>query len=77
MSRAFPSLFFYAFLNKHPVSYPVLADPEGKIGIPYGIRTLPRSFLLDRDGSVIASYKSFKSGDEIDLALEIGKLLKR
>ena len=66
-----------AFLKKHPVSYPVLADPEGKIGIPYGIRSLPRSFLLDRNGSVIASYKSFKTGDEIDLALEIAKLLKR
>ena len=65
------------FLEEHPVGYPVLADPEGKIGIPYGIRTLPRSFLLDRDGQIIASYKSFKVGDEIKLKKEILVLLEQ
>ena len=64
-----------AFLNNHPVSYPVLADPKGKIGIPYGIRTLPRSFLLDRDGQVITSYKSFRAGDEKTLKQAIEGLL--
>lgn len=63
------------FLENHPVSYPVLADPEGKIGIPYGIRSLPHSFLLDREGLIIASYKSFKAGDEIDLKQAILELL--
>ena len=63
------------FLKDHPVSYPVLADPEGKIGIPYRIRTLPRSYLLDRDGQIIATYKSFKAGDEIKLKQEIVGLL--
>jgi thiol-disulfide isomerase/thioredoxin len=63
------------FIKDHPVSYPVLADPEGDIGIPYGIRTLPRSFLLDRDGQIIASYKSFKAGDEIKLKQAIKELL--
>ncbi len=65
------------FLEKHPVGYPVLADPDGQIGIPYGIRNLPRSFLLDRDGKVIASYKSFKVGDEIYLKQEITGLLEQ
>jgi thiol-disulfide isomerase/thioredoxin len=65
------------FLEGHPVAYPVLADPEGDIGIPYGIRTLPRSFLLDRDGRIIASHKSFKLGDEEKLKQEIEELLKK
>lgn len=65
-----------SFLEKHPVGYPVLADPDGHIGIPYGIRSLPRSFLLDRNGKVVASYKSFKVGDEISLKQEITELLK-
>ena len=64
------------FLEKHPVGYPVLADPEGRIGIPYGIRSLPRSFLLDRDGRIITSFKGFKAGDEINLKQEITGLLK-
>lgn len=65
------------FLEERPVGYPVLADPEGQIGIPYGIRTLPRSFLLDRDGQIIASYKSFKVGDEIKIKREITRLLEQ
>ena len=65
------------FLAEHPVRYPVLADPDGIIGIPYGIRTLPHSFLLDRDGQIISSHRSFKLGDEIKLKLEIEQLLKK
>jgi len=65
-----------AFLADHPVDYPVLADPDGKIGIPYEIRTLPRSFLLDRNGRIIASYRSFKDGDETKLKQEITTLLR-
>ena len=65
------------FLKEHPVSYPVLADPEGKIGIPYGIRTLPWSYLLDREGQIITTYKSFKDGDEIKLKQEIAGLLNQ
>ena len=64
------------FLEKHPVGYPVLADPEGKIGIPYGIRSLPRSFILDRDGQIIASIKSFTAGDEIEIKQRITSLLE-
>ena len=65
------------FLEDHPVSYPVLADPEGDIGIPYGIRTLPVSYLLDRDGRIVQSYRSFKLGDEITLKQEIEALLQQ
>lgn len=65
------------FLQDHPVSYPVLADPKGEIGIPYGIRSLPRSLLLDRDGRVIATYKKFKAGDEVKLQQDIIRQLKQ
>jgi len=65
------------FLEKHPVSYPVLADPEGEIGIPYGVRSLPRSFLFDRDGKIIAAHKSFKTGDEIKLKQKIVEMLEQ
>jgi thiol-disulfide isomerase/thioredoxin len=63
------------FLESYPVSYPVLADPEGDIGIPYGIRTLPRAFLLDREGRIVEAYKSFKPGDENMLKQEISRLI--
>lgn len=63
------------FLRDHPVSYPVLADPDGQIGVPYKIRTLPRSFLLDRNGHITASYGNFKRGDEVKIKHAIEKLL--
>lgn len=63
------------FLSEHPVSYPVLADPVGTIGIPYKIRTLPRSFLLDREGNIIATHYSFKTGDDLKLQKEIETIL--
>jgi thiol-disulfide isomerase/thioredoxin len=65
------------FLRNHAVSYPVIADPEGDIGIPYRIRSLPRTFLLDREGRIVSSHKSFKSGDEISLKQEITELLAK
>lgn len=65
------------FLEDHPVSYPVLADPDGDIGIPYRIRTLPVSYLLDREGRIVQSYRSFKVGDEIALKQEIELLLQQ
>lgn len=63
------------FLEDYPVSYPVLADPEGDIGIPYGIRSLPMSFLVDRNGLIVQSYRSFKAGDETSLKQQIERLL--
>jgi thiol-disulfide isomerase/thioredoxin len=63
------------FLADHPVSYPVLADPKGRIGIPYGIRSLPYSFLLDRDGKIVDTYRSFKPGDEVKLKQVVTGLL--
>ena len=65
------------FLEDHPVSYPVLADPEGDIGIPYKVRSLPVSYLLDRQGRIVQSYRSFKPGDEIEIKQQILQLLAR
>ena len=65
------------FLEDHPVSYPVLADPDGDIGIPYGIRTLPVAYLLDRNGYIVQSFRNFKSGDEVALKQQIESRLQQ
>jgi cytochrome c biogenesis protein CcmG/thiol:disulfide interchange protein DsbE len=64
-----------SFLNEHSVDYPVLADPHGKIGIPYGIRTLPHLFLLDREGRITATFKSYRPGDEEKIKQQIEALI--
>jgi len=63
-----------SFLKEQPVDYPVLADPNGEIGIPYGIRTLPHLFLLDREGNITATFKSYKAGDEEKIKQQIKAL---
>jgi thiol-disulfide isomerase/thioredoxin len=55
------------FLVDTPVSYPVIADPEGEIGIPYGIRSLPVSFVVDEQGIIVRKLSSYQPGDEIEL----------
>ena len=65
------------FLEDHSVSYPVLADPEGDIGNPYKVRSLPVSYLLDREGRIVQSYRSFKPGDEIEIKQQIQQLLAK
>ena len=64
------------FLRQHPVSYPVLLDPAGTIGITYGLRTLPRSFIVDQAGRVVASYRNYREGDERLLMREIRRVMQ-
>tara|TARA_B110000444_G_scaffold226516_1_gene231108 strand:- start:271 stop:756 length:486 start_codon:yes stop_codon:yes gene_type:complete len=65
------------FLKDHPVAYLVLADPEGDVGVPYGIRSLPVSYLIDAQGRIVERYRSYKPGDEIELKQKIENLLQR
>ena len=53
----------------------VVDSPLGKIGIPYGIRTLPHLFLLDREGRITATFKSYRPGDEEKIKQQIEALI--
>jgi hypothetical protein len=64
------------FLLDHPVSYPMLADSQGDIGIPYKIRSLPVSYLIDQNGRIVSIHRSFRLGDEIELKQQIQSLLQ-
>ena len=64
------------FLEDHPVTYPVLADPEGEIGIPYRVRSLPLSYLLDREGRIVEIYRNYSQGDEAEIKQRIIELLR-
>lgn len=65
-----------AFLDRVPVSFPVVTDPEGDIGVPWGVRSLPRAFLVGPEGEIVLEHKRFRRGDEEKLAAEIAHLLK-
>ena len=45
------------FLDRFSLSYPILFDPEGEIGIPYGIRSLPTSYLIDSNSRRVSQFQ--------------------
>jgi peroxiredoxin len=42
------------FLAEHPVGYPVLLDPGRKVNELFRIEGIPKSFVYDRDGKLVA-----------------------
>lgn len=42
-----------AFVKEFKLSFAVLLDSEGEVGRRFGIRSLPTTFILDKDGGII------------------------
>lgn len=64
-----------AFLAEHPVHYTSLADPSGEIAKAYGLRGMPTSFVIDRDGIVRGRHTGFKPADIDAVRKEIKELI--
>ena len=45
-----------AFLTQYGASYPVGADPAGRIAINYGLTGVPETFFVDPSGRVVQHY---------------------
>jgi DsbE subfamily thiol:disulfide oxidoreductase len=43
-----------AFAKELKVSYPIVMDPQGEVGILYGAFGMPTTYLIDRKGMVLA-----------------------
>lgn len=43
-----------AFVKKLQVTYPIVLDPEGEVGLLYGAFGMPATYLIDRKGMVLA-----------------------
>ena len=65
------------FLEDLPVSYPVVADPEGNTPQLYGILGMPTGFLVDRDGVVRRVHQGFRKSDSKKIRAEILELLEQ
>ncbi len=42
------------FLTEHPVSYPVLLDPDRRVNEQFVVHGIPKSFVYDRSGHLVA-----------------------
>ncbi|MCZ6566164.1 MAG: TlpA disulfide reductase family protein [Gammaproteobacteria bacterium] len=63
------------FLQKHPVSYPIAKDPKGVLPGVFGVKAMPTSYLIDKNGVVQHVHAAFKDGDVAKIKAEIEKLI--
>ena len=47
------------FLHSHPARFRVVYDPEGKLPAKFGVRGMPTSFLIDRNGQIQFQHEGF------------------
>jgi len=56
---------------------PALYNPSGSVAELYAIATMPTSFLIDRDGTVLKRYEGFKESTEAQVLRDIEEVLKK
>jgi thiol-disulfide isomerase/thioredoxin len=62
-------------LARRKVGYPSVSDPEGRLPATYGLKTMPTSYLIDRNGIVRSVHAGFRASDMDGLRAEIRALL--
>lgn len=43
-----------AFVREFSVTYPLIYNPDSRIAFAFGVRTMPASFVIDREGRIAA-----------------------
>lgn len=63
------------FMNKVPVKFPVLHDPDGKVADLYKNQAMPSSYFIDRKGNLAYLHQGYRPGEEKDYKAVIRKLI--
>lgn len=63
------------FALRHPVSFPVLLDPDKAVARAWQVDNLPLLLLVDRGGVVRHVHRDYRSGDEKSWVPRIRTLL--
>lgn len=59
------------FLSQHSAQFTVLFDPKGVTPHQYGVKGMPTSFLIGKDGKVMVQHKGFNNADRAELEQKI------
>jgi peroxiredoxin len=65
-----------AALEKTPVSFPILYDPESKVSQLYNVASMPSTVIIDRHGKVRLLHRGYKPGDENEYMDSVRALVK-
>lgn len=63
------------FLAKKPAQFTILADASGQCPQDFGVKAMPSSYLIDRDGVVRHVHLGFKGSDSAQLRQQVEALL--
>ena len=55
------------FINRYKATFPVLSDPTAWVAKRYGVKTLPKGFLIDEKGTVLLVHEGFQRQDIHDI----------
>jgi len=58
------------FVREFDLTYPSIRDVDGKLAQKYGTRALPETFVIDRQGRVVALSRGQVDGKFLDRALD-------
>lgn len=53
------------FLQQIPASFDIAYDPSGKTAEAYGLKAMPSSFLIDRNGHLVHSSLGYRAAERI------------
>jgi cytochrome c biogenesis protein CcmG/thiol:disulfide interchange protein DsbE len=57
-----------AFLHEYPAQFTIVSDPDGDLARRFEVEAMPSSYIIGRDGAVVASHMGFqvKKTDEYE-----------
>lgn len=63
------------FVKANHVKFTIARDPNGKIAEAFGVRGMPSSYLIGRDGKLIMAHEGFRDSDKGSLEAHFKKAL--
>ena len=64
------------FLGQRPVTFPILFDPDNRVSGSYGVKAMPTTVLVDRQGRVRWQHMAYKPCDEAQYIEQIRAALR-
>jgi cytochrome c biogenesis protein CcmG/thiol:disulfide interchange protein DsbE len=64
------------FLASYPADFRVLFDPDGRLAERYKVAGMPTSFIIGRDGKIVATHAGFKQKDAESLAATVRRVVE-
>jgi peroxiredoxin len=66
-----------AFVREHKLTFPILLDRRGSAGAAYGVRSIPTTFVIGRDGTILAGRIGGQEWDDPKVIALLERILGR